>query len=95
MTIETEPYDSARFLDSDEAIAGYMDEAFETGDPGFITQALGVVARARGMSQVARDAGMSRESLYRALSDKGNPEFGTVLRVARALGLKIRAVAAE
>jgi probable addiction module antidote protein len=95
MTVETRPFDPARYLDSDEAIAGYMTEAFETEDPAFITHALGVAARARGMTQVAKDAGLSRESLYKALSDKGNPEFSTVLRVAKALGLKVTTVAAE
>jgi probable addiction module antidote protein len=89
MTTKTYPYDSAEFLDSDEAVAEYMDEAFKTGDPAFVTRCLGVVARARGMTQIARDAGVSRESLYRALSDKGNPEFGTILRVIEALGLRL------
>jgi probable addiction module antidote protein len=91
MTIETRPFDPARYLDTDETIAAYMDEAFKTGDPAFITHSLGVVARARGMTQIARDAGMSRESLYRALGEKGNPEFATVLRVLQALGLRLTA----
>jgi probable addiction module antidote protein len=65
-----------------------MTEALETGDPAFVADALGVVARARGMSEVAREAGVSRESLYRALSAEGNPEFGTVMKVAQALGLR-------
>jgi len=89
VTVETRPYDSARYLDDDETIAAYMDEAFKTGDAAFITLALGTVARARGMTQIARDAGMSRESLYRALGEKGNPEFSTVLRVLQALGLRL------
>jgi probable addiction module antidote protein len=91
MKVETHPYDSAEFLGDDEAIAEYMDEAFRTGDAGFIARCLGTVARARGMTQVARDAGVSRESLYRALSEKGNPEFGTILRVVEALGLRLSA----
>jgi probable addiction module antidote protein len=91
MKTETHPYDSAEFLDNDEAIAEYMDEAFRTGDASFIARCLGTVARARGMTQVARDAGVSRESLYRALSEKGNPEFGTILRVIEALGLRLSA----
>jgi probable addiction module antidote protein len=95
MPVETRPYDSARYLDSDNAIAAFMDEAFQTGDAAFITRALGVAARARGMTQIAKDAGMSRESLYRALGDKGNPEFSTVLKVAQALGLRLTAAAAE
>jgi probable addiction module antidote protein len=95
MTVETRPYDSARYLDSDEAIAEYVTSAFESGDAAVIANALGVAARARGMTQLAKDAGLSRESLYKALSDKGNPEFSTVLRVAKALGLKVTTVAAE
>jgi probable addiction module antidote protein len=95
MPLETFPYDSAAYLDSPEAVAAYVDEAFQTGDPAFITHALGVAARARGMTQIAKDAGLSRESLYRALGDNGNPEFSTVLKVAKALGLKLTAVAAR
>lgn len=86
---KTKPFDPAEYLDTPKAIAAYMTEALETGDPAFVADALGVVARARGMSEVAREAGVSRESLYRALSPDGNPEFGTVLRVARALGLRL------
>jgi probable addiction module antidote protein len=95
MPVETRPYDSAAYLDSAEAVAAYIDEAFLTGDAAFITRALGVAARARGMTQIAKDAGMSRESLYRALGDKGNPEFSTVLRVAQALGLRLTTAPAE
>jgi len=94
MPLETFPYDSAEYLDSDEAIAVYLDEAFATQDPAFITHAIGVAARARGMTQIAKDAGLSRESLYKALSDTGNPEFATVLRVLQALGLRMTTVAA-
>lgn len=86
---KTKRFDPAEYLDSPEALATYMTEALETGDPAFVADALGVIARARGMSEVAREAGVSRESLYRALSADGNPEFGTVLRVARALGLRL------
>jgi probable addiction module antidote protein len=85
----TKPFDPAEYLDSDEAIAVYMTDALESGDPSFVADALGVIARARGMTEVARDAGMSRESLYRALSADGNPEFATILRVVRALGLQL------
>jgi probable addiction module antidote protein len=96
MPLKTFPYDSARYLDSDEAIAGYLEAAFETGDAPFIVKAFGTVARARGMTQIAKDAGLSRESLYRALGEGGNPEFATVLKVAKALGLRIGvSVAAE
>jgi len=93
MTLQTFPYDSAELLDSDEAIAGYLEEAMkiamEDSDPSFLTVALGTVARARGMSQIAKDAGLSRESLYKALGTEGNPEFGTVLKVMQALGLRL------
>ncbi|AFK52819.1 addiction module antidote protein [Tistrella mobilis] len=89
MALETTAFDPAEYLDDDEAMAGYLSDAFETGDPAFISDALGVVARAKGMRQIAEDAGLSRESLYRALSDKGNPEFGTILKVLAALGLRL------
>jgi probable addiction module antidote protein len=93
MALKTLPYDSAEYLDNDQAIAEYLEEAMkiamEDSDPGFLTQALGTVARARGMSQIAIDAGLSRESLYKALRAEGNPEFGTVFKVLQALGLKL------
>jgi probable addiction module antidote protein len=85
---KTLPYDSAEYLDSPEAISAYMEEALESDDPAFIAKALGTIARARGMTQIARRAGLSRESLYKALSTEGNPEFGTIIRVMHALGLK-------
>ncbi len=89
--LKTKPFDPADYLDNDETIAAYMTEALETGDPAFVSDALGVVARARGMTEVARAAGVSRESLYRALSGEGSPKFETVLRVMHALGLKFSA----
>ncbi len=91
----TRPYDSAEYLTSDEAIHAYMEAALETNDPAFIAKALGTIARARGMSRVAKKAGLSRESLYKALSTEGNPEFGTVIRVMHALGLKFSITAAD
>ena len=91
MTLETRPFDPAEYLDNHEARAAYMTEALETNDPAFIADALGVVARAHGMSQVARDTGLSRESLYRALSPGGNPELSTLLQVIHALGLRLSA----
>jgi len=87
-SVKTRPFDPAKYLDNDEAIADYLTDALETGDPAFVSDALGVIARARGMSDIARTAGMSRESLYRALSADGNPKFETVLRVMHALGLQ-------
>jgi probable addiction module antidote protein len=92
---KTKPFDPAEYLDDSESIAAYMSEALETGDPAFVADALGVVARARGMSEVAKEAGVSRESLYRALRADGNPEFATVLRVVRALGLQLSAAPAR
>lgn len=83
------PFDAAELLDSEEAISLYLAALLEEGNAKAFAAGLGDVARARGMSQVARDAGMSRESLYRALSGEGNPEFGTILKVMRALGLKL------
>ena len=87
-SVKTRPFDPAKYLDNDEAIADYLTDALETGDPAFVSDALGVIARARGMSDIARTAGMSRESLYLALSADGNPKFETVLRVMHALGLQ-------
>jgi probable addiction module antidote protein len=87
----TRPFDAAEYLDSAEAIAAYLEVAFEEDDPTYVTHALGVVARAKGMTEVARKTGLSRESLYKALSAKGNPEFATILKVIRALDLKITA----
>jgi probable addiction module antidote protein len=93
--IATSPYDSAEYLDSQEAIAAYMEEALATDDPSFIASALGTIARARGISDIARKTGLSRESLYKALSAEGNPEFGTIIRVMDALGLKLTVAAAQ
>jgi probable addiction module antidote protein len=81
------PYDSAEFLNSPKAVQFYMEEAMESGDPQLITHALGVVARAKSMSDIARKSGLSRESLYRSLSPSGKPEFGTVMSVLKALDL--------
>ena len=87
---KTLPWDSAEFLSSNEDIAHYLEAVFEDGDPALISHALGVIARAKGMSQIAQAAGLGRESLYKALSPDGNPEFATVLKVMRALGLKLK-----
>jgi probable addiction module antidote protein len=91
---KTTKWDVADYLKSDEDIAHYLEAVFEDGDPALVAAALGDVARAKGMSQVARDAGLGRESLYKALSADGNPEFATVLKVIHALGLKIKVDAA-
>ena len=89
MSVKTTAWDSAAHLRSDEEIAAYMEAALEEGDTAFIAYALGVVARAKGMTQVAQDAGLSRESLYKALSLEGNPSFDTILRVMKALNLEL------
>ena len=93
MAIETKPYDSADYLKTPQDIAAYLEAAFEDGDPALITHALGVVARAEGMTEVARQAGLTRASLYKALSADGHPEFATVLKVIQALGLKMTVAA--
>ena len=87
---KTIPWDSAAFLKTDEDIANYLEAVFEDGDHALIVHALGVIARAKGMSQIAQAAGLGRESLYKALSPEGNPEFATVLKVMHALGLKLK-----
>lgn len=91
MTLKTTPWDSAEHLRTEEDRAAYltacMDEAPE--DAAFITHALGVVARSRNMSQLARDTGLTREGLYKALSESGNPSFGTVLKVVHAMGYRL------
>jgi probable addiction module antidote protein len=89
MTIETRPFDPAAYLDSPEALLAYLEGAFADGEASEIADALGVVARARGMSQLAEDTGLTRQALYKALSSDGNPEFATVLKVIRAFGLRL------
>ncbi len=85
------PFDAARYLDDDEAIAEYMSAVLETADPDLLLRALGDVARAKGMAQVAKDAGLGRESLYKALAPGAKPQFETIWKVLRALGVKITA----
>ena len=89
----TTRYDVTEHLRTPEEMAAYLEACLEeaNGDAAFIAKALGDIARAKGMSQVARDAGLSRESLYKALSGEGNPSFGTILKVMRALGLRLEA----
>ena len=83
------PFDAARDLSDDAAIAEYMTAVLETGDTDLLLLALGDVARARGMAQVAKDSGLGRESLYKALTPGAKPRFDTVLKVARALGVRL------
>ena len=91
----TSRWDAAAHLDSEAAVVAYLEAALEDGDVAVITAALGDIARAKGMSEVARSAGLGRESLYKALSPGGNPEFATVLRVVAALGLRLHATPAR
>jgi probable addiction module antidote protein len=89
MAMKTSAFDSAEYLDSPEAIETYLEDALESNDPTVIAHALGASARAKGMSRIAQDVGLSRESLYKALSADGDPELATVLKVIKALGLKL------
>ena len=93
---KTLTYDVAEQLRTPEEMAAYLDAWFVEApdDSAGIARALGDIARAKGMTQVARDAGLSRESLYKALSENGNPSFATILKVARALGVRLHAEAA-
>ena len=84
-------YDPAEDLASNEAIALFMAQAFETNDAGYIAHALGVVARAKGMAQIAGQTGLSREQLYRSFSENGNPTLKTTLAVMKALGIELSA----
>lgn len=89
MAIETLPWDPSEYLDSDEGIEEFLMAAFETEDANYIAKSLGVIAKARSMSQLARDTGMTRAALYKALSGEGNPEFATIMKVMKALGIKL------
>jgi probable addiction module antidote protein len=91
MTLETLPFDSARHLKTDEDIAFYLQAVLEENDPALFAHALGQVARAKGMTQLARETGLAREALYRALSADGNPELATVMKVMKALGMHFSA----
>ena len=90
----TTPWDPAAHLNTEEDMAAYLEAALEEGDSNLIAAALGDIARAKGMSQVAREAGLGRESLYKALSPTGNPEFATILKVVAVLGLQLHATPA-
>ncbi|NRF66921.1 putative addiction module antidote protein [Aquincola sp. S2] len=85
------PFDAARYLTDDVAVAEYMTAVLETEDPDLLLLALADIARARGMAQVAKDAGLGRESLYKALTPGSKPRFDTILKVARALGVRLTA----
>ena len=89
----TRPWDAAEHLETEEDMAAYLEAALEEGDPAVVAAALGDIARAKGITRIARETGLGRESLYKALSPEGNPEFATVLKVVRALGLRLHATA--
>ncbi|QKD06113.1 addiction module antidote protein [Mesorhizobium loti] len=91
MAIGTVPFDPAEHLGSAEGQAELLADAFATGDPSYIANALGIVARARGMTAVAKEAGVTREALYKALRPDGDPRLSTLLGVTKALGVKITA----
>jgi probable addiction module antidote protein len=93
MTIETKPWDAAEALNTPADIAAYLDAYLEDGTPEELLRAVNTIARSRGMSKLARQTGISREALYRAFSDNGNPTLDTLLRVMKALGVRL-AVAA-
>lgn len=92
---KTRPWDAADYLQTEEEVVAYLDAAFEDGDPALIVAALGDIARAKEMTQVANGVGLGRESLYKALSPAGNPEFATVLKVLNALGLQLHVEPAQ
>jgi probable addiction module antidote protein len=89
--IQTHPWDAAEHLETKEDMAAYLQAALEDGDPALVVAALGDIARSKGMTHISRETGLGRESLYKALSMEGNPEFATVLKVLQALGLRLQA----
>lgn len=93
MALKTTRYDTADLLKTKKNVIAYLNAVFEDGDAALITHALGVVARAEGMGEIAKQAGLTRPSLYKALSEDGRPEFATVLKVLTALGLKLKIAA--
>lgn len=92
--LKTTRFDASEHLETEEAQARFLADAFEEGDPAYIAHAIGIVAKARGMTTVAQEAGVTREALYRALSSEGDPRLSTLMGVMKALGFKLT-VAAE
>lgn len=88
--LKTTPFDAAEYLDDEQTIVAYLNEVLGEGDPSAIIEAIGTVARARGMTKLARSTGLGRESLYKALHSDGNPSFRTILNVATALGYRFK-----
>ena len=93
--ITTSLWDASDHLKTNEDIIAYLEAALEDGDPALISEVLGDIARAKGMTQISKQTGLDRESLYKALSENGNPEFATVLKVIKALGLQLQVVSLE
>ena len=85
----TQPWDAADYLENKEDIVAYLEAVFDDGDSRLITAALGDIAKSKGMTKIASEAGLGRESLYKALSHDGNPSFSTVLKVMQALGIRL------
>ena len=94
MTLETFPFNADEYLNTPESQAELLTDAFETGDAAYIAHALGIVAKARGMTQIAREAGVTREALYKALSSDGDPKLTTLLGVMKALGIRLSVASA-
>jgi probable addiction module antidote protein len=92
MATQTYPWDASDHLETKEDIVAYLEAALEDGDPSLIAAALGDIARSKGMTQIARETGLGRESLYKGLSIEGNPEFTTVIKVLQAIGLRFQVV---
>ena len=92
--VKLTPFDAARYLTDDASVAEYMTAILDAGDPDLLLLALADVARARGMAQVAKDAGLGRESLYKALAPGAKPRYDTIMKVMRALGIQLTAKAA-
>lgn len=93
--ITTSLWDASDHLNTKDDIIAYLEAALEDGDPSLISAVLGDVARSKGMTQIAKETGLGRESLYKSLSPEGNPEFATILRVIKALGLQLKVVPQE
>jgi probable addiction module antidote protein len=93
--IRTRKWDPAEHLRTESDMAAYLEAALEEGDSALVAAALGDIARAKGMGNIARETGLGRESLYKALSSEGNPEFSTILKVVKALGLRFHAARAD
>lgn len=89
--VKTLPFDAAEYLDTPEAQAELLTDALESGDASYVANALGIIARARGMTEVSREAGVTREALYKSLSTEGDPRLSTLLGVMRALGVTLSA----